>query len=408
MQAGEQAGEQPVAGHRVEDARLPVEGRQRRGRQPDDGPELDRRREAAEPDRVDRPGDRVGDVEVAIGHEAGEHRGHRDVESRADRQRADQPDRRVALGIAALAGRGGHGLEADEGEEHHRRPAQHTAPAVGAERARVRGHERVPQLRPQMHRADPDEGQDDRDLDPHEHGVDQRGLAGAAHEQRGERQHDRHGGQVHESAVARRAGQRGREAQAEIGSQRLRVAGPAHRDGRRGHGEFQHEVPADDPGRQDAEAGAGVAVGRARLRDHRGELGVAQPDEGAGDAADHEGEGQRRPGMLRGGGPRQHEDAGADRGAQPDADEAGGGEAPGEACALLDRRGGGNGAGIGHRRALFRVRRPSRQIPRRECRSRLVIVDRPPARSGPRRRDPRPRPAACRCGRPRPRAPRDG
>ena len=73
---------------------------------------------------------------------------------------------------------------------------------------------------------------------------------------------------------------------AEIMQQRGDIARPADRDGRGAHGVFEDEVPADDPGEDLAEGRIGIGVGAAGDRQQRGEFGVAQADEGAGDAAE--------------------------------------------------------------------------------------------------------------------------
>ena len=52
--------------------------------------------------------------------QADHHQRHGHVEDRADRERAEQPDRHVALRIARVLGGGGDRVEADEGEEHDR------------------------------------------------------------------------------------------------------------------------------------------------------------------------------------------------------------------------------------------------------------------------------------------------
>ena len=93
------------------------------------------------------------------------------------------------------------------------------------------------------------------------------------------------------------------------------------RHGRRAHRVLQNEVPADDPGEQLAERGVGVGVGRSGDRHHRGELGVAEGGEDAGQARDAEGERQRRAGLVVRGDAGEHEDAGADDGADAEAGE---------------------------------------------------------------------------------------
>ena len=90
------------------------------------------------------------------------------------------------------------------------------------------------------------------------------------------------------------------------------VAGPAHRDRRGAERVLEDQVPADDPGEELAERGVGVGVCAAGDRDHRRELGVAEPGERAADRRDDHREHERRAGVLRRGRSGQHEDAGAD------------------------------------------------------------------------------------------------
>ena len=99
------------------------------------------------------------------------------------------------------------------------------------------------------------------------------------------------------------------------------VARPAHRNGGRAHGVFQHQVPADDPRQQFAHGGVGVGVGAAGDRNHGGEFAVAHAGEGAADGRDHEREHHRRPGVIRRGDAGQREQARADDGADPQRDQ---------------------------------------------------------------------------------------
>src|SRR3546814_12785302 len=54
----------------------------------------------------------------------------RDVQQGAEHQRAEDADGHVALRILRLARRGGDRIEADVGEDYHRRGADHAVPAV--------------------------------------------------------------------------------------------------------------------------------------------------------------------------------------------------------------------------------------------------------------------------------------
>ena len=70
------------------------------------------------------------------------------------------------------------------------------------------------------------------------------------------------------------------------------------------------QVPSDDPGDKLAEGGVGVGVGRAGDRYHRGELGVAECGESAGDRRKDEEKRDCRP-AIEGGVADSREDAGA-------------------------------------------------------------------------------------------------
>jgi hypothetical protein len=218
-----------------------------------------------------------------------------------------------------------------------------------------------------MRRADPDEGQDDRHLEGDQGRVDPRRAAVARDQQRGEGQHDARRGQVHDSALPRRGGERRRQVQAGIRHQALGVARPADRDGGGGQREFEHEVPADDPGRQRPEDRPGVGIARPCHRHHRGQFRVAEAHEPAGDAAQHEGQHQAGPGIMGRRRPGQHEDPGAHGRTDADADEAEGGEVAGEVRLVGPRRGeigdapGRGGGGVGHTVRLFRLDVPPHQ-----------------------------------------------
>ncbi len=107
----------------------------------------------------------------------------------------------------------------------------------------------------------------------------------------------------------------------ELGQDALEVARPAGGDGGAADRVFEDQVPADDPGEQLAQGRVGVGVGRAGHRHHRGELGVAERREDAGDAGDDVGEHQRRAGDVVGRRAGGDEDAGADDGADAEGGE---------------------------------------------------------------------------------------
>ena len=108
---------------------------------------------------------------------------------------------------------------------------------------------------------------------------------------------------------------------AELVQQIEEVTRPARRHGGGGNAEFQHHVPADEPGHEPAHGGIGVGIGAAGLRDHRRQFGIAERGEETAGGGDQEGKQHRRAGMLGGDRAGDDEDAGADGGADPDQGE---------------------------------------------------------------------------------------
>ena len=106
--------------------------------------------------------------------------------------------------------------------------------------------------------------------------------------------------------------------------QRDEVPRPAHRHRRGGKEVLEDQVPADDPGDELAHGGVAVGVRRPGDRDHRRELGVAEAGKRAGGPGQEEGIDDGRAGIVGGGLPGEHEDAGADDGADAQHDEAAG------------------------------------------------------------------------------------
>ena len=72
-----------------------------------------------------------------VGH-ARQHPAEQDIEHRTDGQRAQNPARHVASGIHRLLRGRRNRVEADEGEEHDARAAQHAAPSVMVNRFMTR------------------------------------------------------------------------------------------------------------------------------------------------------------------------------------------------------------------------------------------------------------------------------
>ena len=136
-------------------------------------------------------------------------------------------------------------------------------------------------------------------------GADVRRQLGAQRQQRGDDRDDDHRPPVEVQRAERDLAAGEAEHLAEIGR-------PALGDRRRADRELQHQVPADDPGHQLAEAGVGERVGAARDRHGGGELGVAQGRQPAGDRGEDERHRYGGPGDAAGGGRGDGEDARAD------------------------------------------------------------------------------------------------
>ena len=301
--------QQPVAGHREEDARLAVlEDQQHRG-QRNHRAERDDPARRLQPGDVERLGQRIRRTQLGVRHEPGRHDADDHVDHRADREPAENPDRQVALRIACLFGGRRDRVEADVGEEHDRRALMDASPAVRCERHVVR--------RIDMHRADDDEEAEHEELD-HDHDVvGTRALLDAEQEDPRDHHHDRERRDVDENRDAgeprrgvhqrlhRRIGtERDRtvavrqppwQIDADAGEQRIEVTAPRDGDRDVADGVLEDEIPADDPRDQLAERGVRVRIRTARLRNHRRELRVAERGQRAHRAEQNEGQDQRRP-----------------------------------------------------------------------------------------------------------------
>ncbi|KAG1250199.1 hypothetical protein G6F65_018831 [Rhizopus arrhizus] len=142
---------------------------------------------------------RLVGAQQLVRHQAGHHSGHGDVQHGADRQRQHHADRHVALRVLRFLRRHRHRLEADVGEEHHRRAAQHAFHAVLAG-AFVGGNERGPVAGVDVLPADPDDQHDQAGLEHDHRHVHRRGLADADVAQPGQQQYQRGGRQVGDRA----------------------------------------------------------------------------------------------------------------------------------------------------------------------------------------------------------------
>jgi hypothetical protein len=180
-------------------------------------------------------------------------------------------------------------VEADVGEEDQGGGVADAAEALGREGREVAAAE--------GRDSGDDEEREDGELEDHHRGVRPRALAHSDQQERHDGDHEHHGGEVDHAALARRLGDRVRQGDAEDRVQELfDVAAPADR--RHREAVLDQQVPADDPGDDLAERRVGVRVRRARDRDGRGQLGVAERREDAGDRGEDEAEDDRRPGVA--------------------------------------------------------------------------------------------------------------
>ena len=115
---GGPAGQQPVARHRKEDARLSVLKHQQHGRHRDDGAERHDPADAGIAGQFERTRQRIRHRELLGRHHTGEHDADEDVNHRADGKTAENPDRQVALGISGFLRGRGNRVEADVRKEH--------------------------------------------------------------------------------------------------------------------------------------------------------------------------------------------------------------------------------------------------------------------------------------------------
>ena len=161
-------------------------------------------------------------------------------------------------------------------------------------------------------------------LDDHQHGIERGAFLGSNDQQGSHERNDNDRGQVDQSSdfaaleeapLDRRADLQGvRQVDPDRIEQSADKAGPADRDGRCAEGIFEDQGPAHQPGDELTHHRVGVSVSGAGDWHHRGELGIAERGKGADHAGDHEADHHARAGLLRGRG-GQHENAGADDGA---------------------------------------------------------------------------------------------
>lgn len=196
MDAGEDAGQEAVAGHGEPDPGLADlvdedggDHSHERAEQDDEADPVERAAAGENGELLEGVDDGRGVAHHGPpGNEAGETDGDSDIEHRADDERGDDADGQIALRVAALFGGGGDGVEADVGEKDDGTAGENSRPAVGHEGMPVRG----------MNEADDgeDEDEDGDELERDHHVVGGSRLADAADEDDGEDHDDEEGGDI--------------------------------------------------------------------------------------------------------------------------------------------------------------------------------------------------------------------
>ena len=259
-------------------------------------------------------------------------------------------DGHVALRLAGLLGVGGNRVEADEGEEHDRRPEHDARQAVGGNGLRTASSIGVSQrLRPNwpssphfavgsaiMCRsvtAMPVQLWGSTKCQPTKmtNSTTHTLMATSSVFVQAVSRMPRTRTTVTASKIST-AGKFSHEAPADVNGSAARISGtPADGDAQKlaevvrprsrhrgaAHRVFQDQVPADDPGEQFAEGGVGIGVGAAGNRHGRSKLGIAQRRQSASKTGDEVRHHDRRPGVQGRRASRHHEDACSDD--RPDA-----------------------------------------------------------------------------------------
>ena len=340
-------GQQPVAAHHEEDARLAENQHQDDRRQREEGCQPDRIAEAGKAQHLEHMGQRFVRTDQRIGilrhrtlarqfgrsrFQRNAHRihdwlpadgpdrtcGDEDVEDRAEQQRSDQPDWHVALRVLGFLRRGRNRIETDIGEEHGRRGTDCAHP--GSPTAEDPGRQERVEMRRFEFRArqrDRHERGQRRNLHDDEDGIDLGAFTRADDQQARHQQRDHQRRKVDEPACGPAQGQRPRaQPGGQMNTQSAQhgpreIARPAYRNRRCGDGVFHDQRPAHRPGEEFAYSRVTVGISRSGDRYHRGNFGIAERGDDADAAGYGEGDHQAGSGLLRPDG-GQHENARAD------------------------------------------------------------------------------------------------
>ncbi len=212
---------------------------------------------------------------------------------RAHDQRHDDAEGQIFLRIARFLGGCRDRIESDVGKENDG--------ASGDDSGEARRREGHPVGGLHQHSADDQEGKDGADFHRHHDVVGLRRLLHSAHQQQREKENDEEAGKIEIRARPLPSGPHRarpffRQVEAEDRQLRFRITGKANRDRDVRDYVFEDEVPADDPGENFAERRVRICIGAAGDGDHRGQFGVAQSGEAAGDRHQQERNRNRRSG----------------------------------------------------------------------------------------------------------------
>src|SRR5215470_8047793 len=338
--------EQAIMSHGIEDARLAKQHDQHDRAQPGQRAGIDDIAAPLDAGFTNRQRHRRSDVQTGIMNRSCEQAGYDDVQEGADDERAENSDGHVFLRLLGFLGGSGYRVESDISEEHHSSTAQDAGPAVGSEGPGVGRNEYLPVLaggsRMLEHEGERngDEGQDRRQLDEDNGGIEIGGFLDADDEddrddgdgEKGDEiefrggmriRSELFGGKIercgraptavnHDPESAWHIADLGRQTDSVVLQERDEGAAPTAGDGGRSKSVFEDQVPADDPSDDFAKRRVTVGIRRSGDRDHGGEFRVAQASKYAAKASQnvrqHDGWARIEGGSRSG----QHKDASAD------------------------------------------------------------------------------------------------
>src|SRR5215831_969319 len=144
VNGAEDSGQESVARHGEEDARLPQQHDHNRAAQAHERADFDHQTAPADAGFVDAHGERIANVEEFVIDQTAKNADDQNIEDRADHQRTKDADRHVAGWILGFLRRGGDSVETDIGEKDDGSAAADAGPSILAAHAGVGRHERMP------------------------------------------------------------------------------------------------------------------------------------------------------------------------------------------------------------------------------------------------------------------------